>query len=141
MGARRGNPFDVASLTIALLRAAGIPSRYAMGVAEIEPDQYTNWLGDFVNADVASDYAVANGIAIQAVTSGGEITRIRTQHIWVQAAIDYFPSRGAKNRSADAWVDLDPSLSSMSILKGWICLLYTSPSPRDLSTSRMPSSA
>ena len=26
--------------------------------------------------------------------------------------------------------------------KGWIsCLLYTSPSPRDLSTSRMPSSA
>ena len=24
---------------------------------------------------------------------------------------------------------------------GWICLLYTSPSPRDLSTSRMPSSA
>ena len=26
-------------------------------------------------------------------------------------------------------------------VKGLICLLYTSPSPRDLSTSRMPSSA
>ena len=25
--------------------------------------------------------------------------------------------------------------------QGWTCLLYTSPSPRDLSTSRMPSSA
>ena len=25
--------------------------------------------------------------------------------------------------------------------KLWFCLLYTSPSPRDLSTSRMPSSA
>ena len=25
--------------------------------------------------------------------------------------------------------------------KQWACLLYTSPSPRDLSTSRMPSSA
>ena len=25
--------------------------------------------------------------------------------------------------------------------KNWPCLLYTSPSPRDLSTSRMPSSA
>ena len=25
--------------------------------------------------------------------------------------------------------------------EGWFCLLYTSPSPRDLSTSRMPSSA
>ena len=28
-----------------------------------------------------------------------------------------------------------------SISGGLICLLYTSPSPRDLSTSRMPSSA
>ena len=27
------------------------------------------------------------------------------------------------------------------ILRAYICLLYTSPSPRDLSTSRMPSSA
>ena len=27
------------------------------------------------------------------------------------------------------------------VAKGWNCLLYTSPSPRDLSTSRMPSSA
>ena len=25
--------------------------------------------------------------------------------------------------------------------QAWYCLLYTSPSPRDLSTSRMPSSA
>ena len=28
-----------------------------------------------------------------------------------------------------------------SAAKSYICLLYTSPSPRDLSTSRMPSSA
>ena len=27
------------------------------------------------------------------------------------------------------------------IFRHWTCLLYTSPSPRDLSTSRMPSSA
>ena len=27
------------------------------------------------------------------------------------------------------------------VVEGEICLLYTSPSPRDLSTSRMPSSA
>ena len=34
------------------------------------------------------------------------------------------------------WVDFEPNL------EGWkVCLLYTSPSPRDLSTSRMPSSA
>jgi len=118
LGARRGNPFDVASLTIALLRASQIPARYVMGVAEVDPERYTNWLGDFINADVASDYAVANGIAIQVVTGGGEITRVRTQHIWVQAAIDYFPSRGAKNRSANAWVDLDPSFKQYEYQQG-----------------------
>ena len=34
-----------------------------------------------------------------------------------------------------------PSPSSISFVSSCICLLYTSPSPRDLSTSRMPSSA
>ena len=35
----------------------------------------------------------------------------------------------------------DKSLNRYSALKVLACLLYTSPSPRDLSTSRMPSSA
>ena len=33
------------------------------------------------------------------------------------------------------------STKSIKLKKGNTCLLYTSPSPRDLSTSRMPSSA
>ena len=39
--------------------------------------------------------------------------------------------------------EMDLQLSRTHILRYWagICLLYTSPSPRDLSTSRMPSSA
>ena len=32
-------------------------------------------------------------------------------------------------------------VTDTSILKDWSCLLYTSPSPRDRSLSRMPSSA
>ena len=36
---------------------------------------------------------------------------------------------------ADIWIDNESSIWSGD------CLLYTSPSPRDLSTSRMPSSA
>ena len=34
-----------------------------------------------------------------------------------------------------------PDLSRMRFVRRYNCLLYTSPSPRDLSTSRMPSSA
>ena len=33
------------------------------------------------------------------------------------------------------------SLSLLPVTLAYLCLLYTSPSPRDLSTSRMPSSA
>ena len=49
------------------------------------------------------------------------------------------------SKSIDALPGLEPFLrgprSSMYLGKPWTCLLYTSPSPRDLSTSRMPSSA
>ena len=45
-------------------------------------------------------------------------------------------------RVADLLLAKVPSLSlSTDIICGMPCLLYTSPSPRDLSTSRMPSSA
>ena len=40
-------------------------------------------------------------------------------------------------RAQNEFTDYDFEGSGMNIL----CLLYTSPSPRDLSTSRMPSSA
>ena len=33
------------------------------------------------------------------------------------------------------------ALAAIPIIGGWICLLYTSPSPRDMRRSRMPSSA
>ena len=37
--------------------------------------------------------------------------------------------------------DADSAIKSIQEIKANPCLLYTSPSPRDLSTSRMPSSA
>ena len=39
------------------------------------------------------------------------------------------------------WVFIGLAALSFLPLSLWACLLYTSPSPRDLSTSRMPSSA
>ena len=45
-------------------------------------------------------------------------------------------SFGEGEQRVDAIVDV-----SLGVNPGTFCLLYTSPSPRDLSTSRMPSSA
>ena len=42
------------------------------------------------------------------------------------------------------WVEAhidDPQVAIVEVDEDTSCLLYTSPSPRDLSTSRMPSSA
>jgi len=55
-------------------------------------------------------------------------------------------SANVSRRSRDALVEaglLSRDRASVIDARGWIkdCLLYTSPSPRDLSTSRMPSSA
>ena len=35
----------------------------------------------------------------------------------------------------------DPTAKKLGIEINWVCLLYTSPSPRDRNVSRMPSSA
>ena len=43
--------------------------------------------------------------------------------------------------TADADTDEAKKFIEYSMSEGYTCLLYTSPSPRDLSTSRMPSSA
>ena len=40
------------------------------------------------------------------------------EHIWVEAAIDFFPSRGAINRSADSWVSLDASYKQYDYVSG-----------------------
>jgi hypothetical protein len=40
------------------------------------------------------------------------------EHIWVEAAIDYLPSRGAVNRSADSWLPLDASYKQYEFMEG-----------------------
>ena len=44
--------------------------------------------------------------------------RVQLEHIWVEAAIDYVPSCGAKNRAADAWVALDASFKQYDEQEG-----------------------
>lgn len=109
LSTRRGNAIDVASLTIALLRASGIPARYVHGVIELPAPAFTNWVGDFADVIAAQDYASTGGIPTASVVSGGLVAKVRMEHVWVEAAIDYYPSRGAINRDADAWVAMDPS--------------------------------
>jgi len=109
LGSLRGNAFDIASLLIALYRASGIPSRYVQGTIDVPVDTFLNWAGGFTDINAAMDFASAGGIPITAVISGGKVTKVRMEHIWVEAAIDFEPSRGAINENADNWIQLDAS--------------------------------
>lgn len=110
--ARRGNAFDTSSLLIALLRAAGIPARYVYGTVDLPVDKVRNWLGDLPDANAAADLLVKCGIPTIVVTVGGTIQFLRIEHVWVEAYVDFSPSRGARNRAPDTWVPMDVSFKA-----------------------------
>ncbi len=107
--AKRGNAFDTASLLIALLRAAGVPARYVTGTIEIPVAEVMNWVGGVASPGVAQQLLGQGGVPNVGLISGGEVTHIRIEHVWVEAFVDNIPSRGAVNREGDTWVPMDAS--------------------------------
>ncbi|WP_321529743.1 transglutaminase domain-containing protein [uncultured Desulfuromonas sp.] len=105
----QGNAFDTASLLIALLRTSGIKARYVMGTVELPIDKIMNWVGDFSDPLAALDFMSSGGVPTKGLVSDGKIVAARIEHVWVEAFVDYIPSRGAKHLQADTWIDLDPS--------------------------------
>lgn len=118
LGSLRGNSADIASLLVALLRASQIPARYVHGTIDVPSDKFMNWVGGFSSIDGAANYAASGGIPLVGIVESGKIANIRMEHIWVEAAADYFPSRAAVNRDADSWVELDASYKQYEHLKG-----------------------
>lgn len=135
LSARRGNALDIASLTIALLRASQIPARYVHGAIDIPKDEFLNWAGGFTDVNAATSFAASAGIPVTTIISGGQISKIRIEHIWVEAAIDYFPSRGAKNKAADSWIQLDPSYKQYDYLEGLDSVAISGINPEQLAQS------
>jgi len=72
----------------------------------------------FSEINAAMDFASSGGIPVTGMVSGGKIVKVRIEHLWEEAAIDYQPSRGAKNRDADSWVQMDPSYKQYDYLTG-----------------------
>jgi len=114
----RGNAFDTASLLIALLRAAGTPARYVYGTVEIPIDQAMNWVGGVSVPNAALNLLGQGGIPSLGLAQGGVVKAVRIEHVWVEAFVDYYPSRGAKNLAPDAWVPMDASFKQYQYSSG-----------------------
>jgi len=109
LDAKRGNAFDIASLLIALLRASGVAARYVTGTIEVPTAQVMNWVGGAESAKVAQQILGQGGVPNVGLLSGGSVTHIRIDHVWVEAFVDYVPSRGAVHGEGDTWVAMDAS--------------------------------
>ncbi|NVN98431.1 MAG: transglutaminase [Geobacteraceae bacterium] len=105
---RSGNDLDQASLLIALLRAANIPAKYVYGTIEVPIERVMLWLG-VKDPVVAANIIASGGIPAKAGISGGKITTVRLEHVWVEAFVSMFPSFGAKSGSNNIWTPIDPS--------------------------------
>jgi hypothetical protein len=114
------NDFDTASLLIALLRASGIHSKYVYGTVEIPIEKVKNWLGGFTDSMAALNLLASARIPTKGMVEGGAVKYARIEHVWVEAWIDYIPSRGARHRpgQGDTWIPLDASFKQYSYTQG-----------------------
>jgi hypothetical protein len=115
---QRGNAFDTASLLIALLRAAGVPARHAYGTIQVPAGQAMNWVGGVSTPEAAQNLLAQGGIPVAGVASGGRIAAFKLEHAWVEAFVDYIPSRGAVNKAGDTWVPMDASFKQYQYTQG-----------------------
>jgi YD repeat-containing protein len=100
---KAGNDADTASLLIALYRAANIPCRYVQGTIDIPMEKARSLTGVDYDNNVGRIFACA-GIPVWITSSG----KIRFEHTWVEAFVDYIPYAGAKAGEGDTWVPLSP---------------------------------
>ncbi|MCL5024420.1 MAG: transglutaminase-like domain-containing protein [Nitrospirae bacterium] len=114
------NDFDTASLLIALLRASGIHARYVYGTIEVPIEKVKNWLGGFADSMAAINLLASAGIPTKGMIDGGQVKYVQMEHMWVEAYINYFPSRGArhKNGLGDTWIRLDASFKQYNYTQG-----------------------
>lgn len=112
------NAFDTASLLIALFRASRIHARYAYGTVQIPAEKVMNWVGGVTKPEAAQQLLGQGGIPNAGLVQGGKITHIKLEHVWVEAWVDFFPSRGALHREGDTWVPMDASFKQYRYTEG-----------------------
>lgn len=122
---KRGNATDTSSLLIALLRTSGIPARYVSGTIDVPTEVAKDWVGGVNNLGAAANLIGQGGVPSVIMTSGGKETHLRMEHMWVEAKLDFIPSKGAIQTSGqnnpnieDSWVPLDASYKRYERTKG-----------------------
>ena len=78
--------------------------------------------------------------AVHVSMQANDVNTERPSHVWTQRAFQHDVLEVVAHDRRRIHLEGEP-LANLDVANISTCLLYTSPSPRDLSTSRMPSSA
>lgn len=108
---KAGNDYDLASLTIALLRASDIPARYVRGTVQINTEEAQAWLG-VRHPDAVARVLGAAGIDNTGIDNDGDDTVDLHQidRVWVEAQVPHANYRGVGAAGGgQVWVPLDPA--------------------------------
>src|SRR5690606_19392275 len=89
--------------------------------AEVAKD----WVGGVNNLSAAGNLIGQGGVPSVIIMNGGKESHLRMEHMWVEAKMDFIPSKGAVQTSGqnnpnieDSWVPLDASYKSYERTKG-----------------------
>ncbi|MFV1873881.1 MAG: transglutaminase domain-containing protein, partial [Oleiphilus sp.] len=115
---KRGNAMDTASLLSALLRASGIHTRYVYGTVEVSSEKAMNWVGGVTVPEAAQQLFSQGGIPNKGIIVNGIHKAIQLEHVWVEAYIDFEPSRGMKHITGDRWIPMDASFKQYDFTEG-----------------------
>lgn len=117
---RKCNAMDTSSLLVALLRSQKIAARYVFGTVEVPIERARNWAGRFTDksGEAVGRALASGGIPAATVYTGGKPQWIRMEHVWVEAWVDYVPSRGRIHVEGDTWIPLDATFKQHKYIKG-----------------------
>jgi hypothetical protein len=77
-----------------------------------------NWVGGVTVPEAALQMLGQGGIPNIGLVQGGAITAVKLEHVWVEAWVDFEPSRGAVHREGDTWVPLDAAFKQYQYTAG-----------------------
>ena len=102
----RGNDIDTASLTIAMLRYLGYPSRYVSGRVQYSDDEMIALTGA-KNITAAQNTLVSSDYAYKLYTKSDGSSIMQIDHTWVEV---YVPlSECGVDSTEKTWISIDPS--------------------------------
>ena len=117
---QRGNDYDLAALTAALLGASGYGTRYAQATAIIPAQAMVEWLG-LEDPAAAEPLLNTAGISATPVMSGPVLDHYLVDRVWIEVLAPLRPG------DEPAWLPLDPAFKRHDLIEGIPGLLAAVP--------------